>query len=359
MATYYVTSLGGLEEFVRREIAQRLPGAALHPQEPDDKWGRTYFDYDGPATDTLALRSVHNVFAALGRFGDVPPDEQALDIIRERLREADISPALELHAAIHGPRPEPLFRCTSKRLGEHTFGSMDIMAAAGAGVIDQRGWRVDLEGFDYDIHVDLHGEHLTIGLLLSHGGLNNRSRVVHVPASLNPALAYALCMLTDPQPGEVFIDATCGAGTVPIERAALGPATLLAGDVFRHPTQMAQRNFRESGVDVGLCQWDARRLPLAPGSVDKICVNLPWGRRAGSHEVNKHLYRRMIREFARVLRIDGLAVLLTLEKQMVTRCIAGHGWLRTTEVHPVSVGGLKPSIYVVRKWREHERPEEE
>jgi tRNA (guanine6-N2)-methyltransferase len=271
----------------------------------------------------------------------------------------DLGAALKLHERLHGPRPDPCFRCTSKRIGEHRYTSHDIMAAAGAGVQERYGWRVDLENHDYDIHVDVTDDRCSIGLRLTTESLHQRTRVAHVPASLNPTLGYALCVLSDPQEGEVFLDPTCGAGTLPIERAAIGPARMLAGDIWPQPVEMAHRNFEAHDLRVGLCRWDARRLPLAPDSVDKVCVNLPWGRRAGSHTVNKHLYPGLTREMARVLKVGGLAVMLSLEKRMMQRVVGRHGWLRVERTLPVSVGGLKPTIYLVRKWRGQEPPESE
>jgi tRNA G10 N-methylase Trm11 len=146
----------------------------------------------------------------------------------------------------------------------------------------------------------------------------------------------------------------CGTGTVLIERASLGSATLLGGDFYPYPVAMARRNLAEHGLGVALHRWDAKHLPLRAGSVDRICCNLPWGRRAGSHTINKHLYPGFVREVARVLRVGGLAVLLTLEKGMLTRLVERHGWLQIDRSLLVGVGGLDPWIFVVRKFRGHE-----
>jgi 23S rRNA G2445 N2-methylase RlmL len=233
---------------------------------------------------------------------------------------------------------------------------MEIMAAAGAGVQDRHAWRVDLEGYDYDVHADVEEDRLTVGLRLTPETLRRRGRVAHVAASLNPTLGYAMCVLSDPQPGEVFVDPTCGAGTVLLERAEFGPARLIGGDLFARPVEAARENLQANGVDGRLFRWDARRLPLAAESVDKLCANLPWGRRAGSHTVNVHLYPALVREIGRVLRVGGLAVLLSLEKRMLTERLSRHGWLRVIDSFVVSVGGLKPVVFIVRKWRGHERP---
>lgn len=355
MRAYYTTAVGGLESIVRREISERLCGADVETISTGR--GRIYFRYGGPPANTLALRSVEHVFAAVMQSEGLPADKTGLEAIRAQMAACDLSEALATHAQIHGARDNPSFRCTSKRVGEHQYGSMDIMAAAGAGIQERYGWRVDLEHYDYDIHVDVDGDRMTVGLRLTRNSLHRRGRIAHVAASLNPTIGYAMNVLTDPQPDEVFVDPTCGAGTVLLERAALGPARMIGGDLFSQAIAAARANLEANCVAAALLRWDARRLPLASESVDKVCANLPWGRRAGSHIVNKHLYAPLVREIARVLRVGGLAVLLTLEKRMLSRCLSRHGWLRTIETLPLSVGGLRPAIFVVRKWRGHEIPE--
>jgi tRNA (guanine6-N2)-methyltransferase len=59
-----------------------------------------------------------------------------------------------------------------------------------------------------------------------------------------------------------------------------------------------------------LCRWDATRLPLASESVDRIISNPPFGRQLGeAHEI-ADLYDAMVREYDRVLRGEGRAVIL-------------------------------------------------
>ena len=70
-------------------------------------------------------------------------------------------------------------------------------------------------------------------------------------------------------------------------------------------------------------------LPLADGSVDKILTDLPFGKQFGSLEENRWLYPRVLMELARVLRVGGLAVLLTNQqnRQVMQEALLDSCWV--------------------------------
>ncbi|MCD6361870.1 MAG: RNA methyltransferase, partial [Armatimonadetes bacterium] len=61
------------------------------------------------------------------------------------------------------------------------------------------------------------------------------------------------------------------------------------------------------------------------------------------------LYPGFMREVARVLRPGGLAVLLTQEKRLITRLVEKQRSLHLEACYRLSLSGLHPSIYVVRR----------
>jgi len=354
-ARYYATLCAGLERIAGEEIGELLPGARVEVR-PEAERGRVFFTYPGLVSDTFRLRSVENVFAYIGEFEGVAPEPEGLEQIRRGIAALDLQPALRLSQQLRPAPVAPSFRCSTKRAGTHDYTSLEVMAAAGAGVWDQTQWRVDLTGHDYDIHADLTEDWCLVGLRLTTESLRRRTRVVHTSASLNPTVAYAMCRLSEPVAGEFCVDPMCGGGTVLIERAVCGPALLAGGDLFAHPVAMTARNLEAAAAPATLFRWDARALPLATESVDKIISNPPWGRRAGSHTANRHIYPGLVRELARVLRVGGVAVVLSLEKALLTGLVERNARLRIVHVLSVAVGGLHPSIYVVKKTAPWRRP---
>ncbi len=342
--TYFVTLIAGLEPIAADEITQRLPDARLLGALR----GKLFFAWDGPPAAGADLLTVEHLLACVAQLCGIPADERGPQYIEAQIRELDLTRALALYHELHGEPDRPSFRITASRSGSHEYNSLEIAAAAGAGVVQRYGWDVDLEQYDYDLRVYVTDDTAVVGLRLTEEALHRRARVKHAAASLNATVAAAMCRLAG-QPGdEVFCDPMCGAGTVLIERARLGGDPLLVGgELFEEPLAMALTNLRSAAVRANLVRWDARHMALATQSVDRLVCNMPWGRRVGSHRVNRHLYPGFVRGLSRVLAPDGRAVLLTQERRLLTRLIGRSSRLRFVAQHTLSLGGLYPVIYVV------------
>lgn len=348
MGHYYVTVTAGLEEVAWSEVQEKAPGAALARLER----GRVFFGAPGEVRSLLSLRSVENVHAYVGEFAGLSPERESLELIEQQVRQMSLDEAVALYEQALGLPPQPSFRVTATRRGTHDFNSQEVSAAAGAGVVARYGWRVDLTGHHLEVMVDVRGERCLVGLRLSPETMSRRSREEHTHASLKSTVAYCMIRMLGAGRDDVFCDPMCGAGTVLVERAAYGPAgRLVGGDRDGRMLAKARVNLQAGGAAGHLLRWDARKLPLLRDSVDRVVCNLPWGRRVGSHRANRHLYPGFVRSLAAVLKWSGKAALLTLEKRLLTRLVNRHPWLELTDIVPISLGGLKPSIYVVTKAR--------
>lgn len=345
-SAYFATLIAGLEEVVADELRERVTEATVLAATR----GRLFFSTPGSVREAMGLLTIEHLLACVDQFGDIPPDPRGLEVIEERMTSLDLDEAVSVHRHLHGTPKSPSFRITAQRSGCHAYNSMEIAAAAGAGVVRRYGWDVDLEGYDYDVRVYVTDRSLLVGLRLSPEPLHRRARVEHAAASLNPTVAHAMCRISEPEEGQTVVDPMCGAGTILIERSRLAPpGLLLGGDLFAKPLESAGVNLDANAVRGALVQWDARNLPLPRRSVDRVISNLPWGRRIGSHRVNRHLYPGMIRELSRVLRPEGTAVLLTQEKGLLTRLVSRQRGLEIVRQLPLSLSGMHPVIYVVQR----------
>lgn len=345
---YFVTLCAGLECVTCEEVPWRLPSAVVHSWD----YGKVFFCCEQSPTQVLGLRSVNHAHVVAGRFEGVPSGVEGLDCIEALAETVDFLPgALAAREVSPWRRDPPSFRVTGYRSGIHDYRSMDVAARVGAGVVARHGWPVDLVNYDVEIVAYLTDDHLLLGTRLTRdGSLHRRNRVGVGRSTLKASVAFSLCWLANPATATTLVDPLCGTGTIPIEAALQWPhLTVIGGDRSDDELRLAVLNREATGAEVGLSRWDCRELPLETGSIDRIVSDLPFGRRVGSHQKNVHLYPRMLREMRRVLAPGGLMVLLTLERRLFTRLLARHEGLELERVIGISLSGLKPSVYVVRR----------
>jgi tRNA G10 N-methylase Trm11 len=178
---------------------------------------------------------------------------------------------------------------------------------------------------------------------------------VELPASLRPSMAAAMVFLTEPQPGDTFLDPLCGSGTILLERLYQAPAVaILGGDIEPERVAAARQNL--SGVPnnykkipVTIRQWDAQRLPLENASVDKIATNLPFGKQIAVQQELGDLYSALFQEMERVVKPGGRIVLLSSEFELVKSCIRPFSHLSITTGYSVSTLGRWGRIHLIER----------
>ena len=87
---------------------------------------------------------------------------------------------------------------------------------------------------------------------------------------------------------------------------------------------------------------------MAKRNVDKMVSNLPFGIRTGSHDENINLYSALEKVAQKLLRRQGMLVLLTQEKKLLRDVFKKDDW-NVKSVTTVNEGGLLPEIFVVKR----------
>ena len=176
---------------------------------------------------------------------------------------------------------------------------------------------------------------------------------------LRPELCHLLCLVSDPAKDDIVLDPFCGSGAIPLERAFAFPyQTVLAGDAdaklvksLRSKVRRLRWVQRRQQQKFVIGRWDARDLrTFAPDSVDKIITDPPWGFYQQQSPDPERIQREMLREFHRVLRRNGLLVLLAGRPQLFEDSIEDlKGALTVVERYDVLVSGKKASVFKVAK----------
>lgn len=177
-------------------------------------------------------------------------------------------------------------------------------------------------------------------------------KVKNIPGSLRPQIAYAMCLISKPDKEDVFLDPMCGVGTILIERALNFPFKLIfGGDIDEESVGFARENIKEARVRVKVQRWDATWLKeMKTNSVDKLVTNPPWGRTLDRKLDYNVFYPKLLLEFRRVLKQDGILVLLTSEKSLFEKLIRDNRKHFCLEQQfNIFVSGQKAGIYKLRK----------
>ncbi|MCG8348773.1 MAG: RNA methyltransferase [Chloroflexales bacterium] len=358
---YLLHTLPGLGQLAWREAEAKLPvtigkpgpstiGIRLVPRRNDIVLLR----YAGDPKALLRLRVSEDVFAVAARAFSVSSDERGLRQIYAAVRNSRfVGDALNAWKQATASRRLPAtFRVVAREVGEHYFMRRAVGKAVADAVTD--GWpgrwqKVDEEA-DLEVWASLLEKELFCAVRLSGLEMRQRGKQHHLPASLRPAMAAAMVFLTDPAPDDVFLDPMAGAGTLLAERAAAGPfRQIYGGDINAKAVEAMRANTRSLKGAITCERWDAGALPLEDESVDKVAVNLPFGKQIAPGNDLVALYGGVLAEIQRVLRPDGRLVALVGESQALNKARSAAPQLRPGPNHRVTILGQAAAIRIFDK----------
>ena len=351
----YAVVAPGLEPIAADEIERDLSGEVK-------KTGPGFVVFRVPEIGArlLSLRTAEDVFLLAWGTDQLSHRADDLDRIRRwTARDADWTNLLRLHHAIR-PRPKgrPMYRLIAQMEGHHGYLRRDARRALAEGLagVVPASWKPAEENATVEFWLTIHGSQAICGLRLSDRTMRHRTyKLEHRPASLRPTIAAAMVRLAEVRPRHVVLDPMCGAGTLLAERLAAservrgGCAPVWGGDIDYRAVRAASVNLRRLGSAL-LAHWDATRLPLASGEVDRILSNPPFGKQLSSPEAIGPLYTAMLREYNRVLRPGGLAVLIVSAIAALRAAARSVGWKAQREVRLRVLG----QAAVLTVWRKPE-----
>jgi tRNA (guanine6-N2)-methyltransferase len=356
---YYAHTMPGLETVAWTEIQKRLDQAVFEAfKQMPGKNGLVLFKYAGQPIDLFKLRTTEDIFFLIAHI-PVQWGYQGLAQIYQALSSNRfLGTGLSVHnRARHTDnrrKPEHTFRVVSRMTGHnHPYRRIDLERTVEKGIQKRLGskWHVVAEGEHIEIWANLVGLDFICGLRLSDASMRHRDyKIAHIAASLRPSVAASLVWLTNPHASDVFLDPMCGAGTLLVERGTIERHTLLlGGDADSAALQAATQNIGPKHKPRQLIQWDACRLPLSSGSVDKVAVNLPFGKKIGSQRENVSLYRAFFREVDRLLSTKGRAVVLSSETELIKDTLREIRGLQIVRGYSARILGQKARIYLIER----------
>lgn len=330
----------GLEAICAGEMAA-LPGVAIDQVA----YRRVTAICSAPLAPLLDLRTVDDVFLDVATWSGIVRQRSALAYLSELSAQLDLYEAASCCAKVREIPWSPLFSVTANFVGKRNYSTEEIKRACAESFAAANGWVYTPDDAEANLNVRVFIEHDTafVGMRLGERPLHHRPyKQAHVPGSLKPPVAAAMLALAEVGPGMCLLDPCCGAGTILIEAAQIG-AVVRGGDCDPDAVSATWANVSAAGTAVDVREWDARDLPFAGGSFERVVANLPWGREVQVDATLEAFYRRVCAEMRRVLAPGGRIAVLTSLPQLVT-----FPDLRRDVALEISLFGQTPTVQVFR-----------
>ena len=327
----------GLESVAADEIIRDLQGDVKRTER-----GVVVFRLRSIDADVLKLRTTEDIYLMAWGTNSLSFKAGDLETIKKwTANKPDWPQLFRIH---HSIRPKikgkPTFHLVAQMTGEHGYRRVDALDAMADGLhgIIPVGWVPAEENAWLEIWMTINGKTAVSGLRLSDRTMRHRTyKTDHVAASLRPTVAAAMVRLAGIAPAMTVLDPMCGAGTILAEAVALceqrrmRDVKYLGGDIDPNAIFCTKQNLGNRGENA-IQRWDAMELPLTGESVDRIVCNPPFGKQLSSPELIPDLYMDCAKEWDRVLKPGGRAVLLAAEQDELRTAVKPFAWRATKEI---------------------------
>jgi tRNA G10 N-methylase Trm11 len=171
------------------------------------------------------------------------------------------------------------------------------------------------------------------------------------PGQLRPEIAHILCFLSHPNVDDIVLDPFAGAGGLIFERTNFKYKEILALDNKQELVDKLTLKAKKQNKKIRVFRGDALHLiEIENSSIDKIITDPPWGMFDTSLGDLKAFYEQMFVEFDRVLKQNGLVVLLSGQKEVVDELLRLKvDRFKLIRRYDILVSGKKSAIYVLSK----------
>jgi len=155
------------------------------------------------------------------------------------------------------------------------------------------------------------------------------------PGELRPEFAYLMCLCGEPKQGSVILDPFAGYGAIPMQITKhFCFKRLIANDI-------------DPGKAQPMCEDALHLTSITDNSIDLIITDPPWGYYEEIGDIAL-FYESMLREFGRILKDDGRAVVLSARKEEFTRAVEKSGAFAVEMTIHTLVNGKKAGVYVLK-----------
>lgn len=336
--TYFSTFITGFSDIVGEALKKRLPDAEIKLITD----GLVFYGTHQSPEIIKQIRFFTNSFIALKYFPTL--NKKSVDeMVRLTLGDKDIIP--QIHTSI--PKQRTTFRIMATQENQFVGIERNLKERLESKIAQNKNLVIDRALPDIEFLFTLRRE--GFGLFGQRLTRHTSYDKILEKGELYPELAHILCLLSEPTVQDRFLDPFCGWGSIPVARAAGFPyTTVYAADIDNKLIERTRLKAKEVKKQVIANKADALDLQaFADKSIDKIVTDPPWG----LHDKELHLekfYRDMLREFERIIKPNGLIIILTSQKDLFEKILGGvESQLKLIKKYDTLVSGQKAAAYKI------------
>lgn len=342
MKTYFSTFITGFKEVVEQALKERVKDVQIELLSDGLVIYRSHKTPDA----IRQLRFFNNSFLLLKyfpRLGKKPIEE----MLKQTVSDRQIVPAIDNLL----PKIKSTFRIMATQ--ENQFVPIDKnLKTRLESMIGQKGkLRLDrgLPGIEFLFAARREGNGL-FGLRLTR---HTSYEKILEKGELYPELAHILCLISEPNQNDTFLDPFCGSGAIPIARAIGFPyGTIYASDIENKSVEKTRQKASKANRKIIIRKCDALHLDtFNDNSIDKIVTDPPWGLHVGKELNLEKFYQEMLTEFQRIDKQNGIMVILIAKKELFEDVLNKFSSrLKVIKQFDTLVSGQKARVYKIQSF---------
>ena len=336
---FFCTTIAGLEEIVVDDLMAQLPGSSGYRSEKAGRHGRVFFEYRRSPRRLPELDSVTNAFGLLLDFRGVTSGRPGLAGLCGKIAQMNVRAAQRLLAACEPDAHVERYQLQASLRGRHRFTRSDLRQAVSTVLEKEHGLQPG-RGEGMRFHLQVADRRATLGLQLT----NCRSPGALERDGISGPLLYCIGRLLDLQSEEIVVLNACG----PQAHRHLWRSGPPRAAVACHHERVGGALPERAGSSAGssgltlLAVGSAIHLPFESSGVDCVVTN--------ETGLPQPAARSSLRECSRILKPQGIAVVITAEPREFVELIMHGGLpLAITASLPAFVAGRKYVIFLLEK----------
>lgn len=341
MKTYFSTFITGIQEIVKEFLVKRGIKIKLLLD------GLVVYESDYSEREIRNFRIFNNTYLLLRSFNNLT---STVESIEKMLTIIAYDKNLLYQIAVNLPSRRRNFKIITSLENRMISVSHALLRSIEAIILRMRGMRLNIKKPDLEFWVILRREgYGFFGIRITYPLRSERYRE---KGELRREIAYIMSYVSKPSPKDIVLDPFAGHGTIPLERARSFPyKEIIAVDKNNYLVSKLKQKTKVFGKKLTVIHGDALTLKkIQDGYVDKIISDPPWGEYEKIPNLEK-FYEAMLKEFNRILKPDGIIVLLIGAKEIFEKVLQNK--FTTTFLlkrkYDILVSGKKAAIYQLVK----------